>query len=129
MRLLPNHCDNPASRRTSEPYAVGNVHYGNDHQCSGLNLYSWFSATPSWLIHDGFEALLGVTPDFDGLRIRALNIEGWDEYNLTRTFRDAKYEIHFKRSDKNHITVNGKEIDGNLVIYDGNDAHVEVEYC
>ena len=129
MRLLPNHCDNPASRRTSEPYAVGNVHYGNDHQCSGLNLYSWFSATPSWLIHDGFEALLGVTPEFDGLRIRPLNVDGWNEYSLTRTFRGTKYIIHFKRSDKNRITADGKTIDGNLVMSDKKEVHVEVEFC
>lgn len=38
QRILPNHEDNCDSRRTSEPYCVGNVYFGVSHPCYGLNL-------------------------------------------------------------------------------------------
>ena len=43
-----------------EPYAVGNVYYGPNNSRFGMNLFSRFTATPSWLIHGGFKAILGV---------------------------------------------------------------------
>lgn len=114
-RIIPNNVDNPASRRTSEPYVVGNVHYGTAHQCTGLNLYSWFSATPAWLIHGGFEEILGVKPTFNGLEIKPADIDDWDQYDMERTYRGTRYCIHFMRTGTFGILLNGEPISGNVI--------------
>ncbi len=128
MRIIPNHVDNPDSRRTNEPYAVGNVHYGTAHQCTGLNLYSWFSATPAWLIHGGFEEILGIHPEFNGLRICPPDIDGWDTFCVTRTYRGTKYHISFKRTGKKAIYLNNELVSGNVVYSDEAEANIIVEY-
>ncbi len=128
MRIIPNHVDNPDSRRTNEPYAVGNVHYGTAHQCTGLNLYSWFSATPAWLIHGGFEEILGVHPEFKGLRICAPDIDGWDSYQITRTYRGTTYHISFVRTGKKAIYVDQQQIEGNILCTEKSEVFVDVQF-
>ncbi len=128
MRIIPNHIDNPDSRRTNEPYAVGNVHYGTAHQCTGLNLYSWFSATPAWLIHGGFEEILGIHPEFNGLRICAPDIDGWDSFRVERTYRNTKYNISFTRTGNKAIYIDKQLIEGNIVYSEKPEVAVEVTF-
>ena len=87
MRLIPNHIDNPDSRRTSEPFCTGNVHYGVNNERFGMNLFSWFTATPAWLIHGGFDEILGVKAQFDGLLVEPCVPDDWNEYSVKRLYR------------------------------------------
>ena len=98
MRLLPNHIDNPDSRRTSEPWCTGNVHFGPDSERFGMNLFSWFTATPAWLIHAGFDRILGVEAEFDGIHIEPRVPTDWNDYAVKRTYRGKTYELSFRRA-------------------------------
>ncbi len=128
MRCLPNHPDNADTRRTSEPYTVGNVYYGPDHPRYGMNLFSWFTAVPAWLIHGGFEELLGVSADFDGVKITPHVPEDWQEYRVTKQYRNTEYRIHFVRSEEKGIWVDGVRIDGSVVSSEGPVSEVEVRF-
>ena len=127
-RILPGHSDNCDSRRTSEPYAVGNVYYGHDHRCYGMNLYTWFTATPSWLIHCGFDYLLGVSADYDGIKITPHNIADWDEYTVNRFVQGTHYRVKFKKGEDKGIFVDGKRIGGNTFKSDKENCNVLVTY-
>lgn len=127
-RILPGHRDSCDTRRTSEPYTVGNVYYGVTHPCHGLNLYTWFTATPAWLIHDGFEGLLGVSAEYDGLRVQARNIDGWNEYTVEKTWRNTRYIIRFVRGKDKGVYVDGEKINGNLVYSNKEECNVKVVY-
>ena len=98
MRLLPNHTDNSDSRRTSEPWCTGNVHFGPDNPCFGMNLFTWFTATPAWLIHAGFGRILGVEAEFNGLRIHPRVPSDWNEYSMKRLYRGKTYILNFRRA-------------------------------
>ena len=115
QRIIPLHEDNCDTRRTMEPYCVGNVYYGVTHPCHGMNLFSWFTATPAWMIHCGFEELLGVKPEYDGLRIDGHEIEDWKEYSVKKVYRGTEYLIHFKKGSEKGIYVDGERWDGNIV--------------
>ncbi len=116
MRLLPNHIDNPDSRRTSEPFCTGNVHYGVNNERFGMNLFSWFTATPAWMIHGGFDEILGVKAEFDGLHINPCVPEDWKEYSVKRFYRNKEYFLNFKKSDdKKGIYANGEKIGDNII--------------
>lgn len=125
-RILPGHYDNCDSRRTSEPYSVGNVYYGVVHPCHGMNLYTWFTATPSWLIHCGFDYLLGVKADYDGIKIEPHNIADWDEYKVNKFAQGTNYEISFKKGEDKGIFVDGKKIEGNIVKSENANCKVKV---
>ncbi len=128
-RCLPNHPDNSDTRRTSEPFTVGNVYYGPHHERQGMNLFTWFTATPSWLIHGGFEQILGVIPTFGGLSITPHVSEDWERYSLTKTYRGTVYHIDFERTDGEcGIWLDGVKQSGNTVYTDKPTAYVTVKF-
>ena len=118
QRILPNHEDSCDSRRTSEPYCVGNVYFGIAHPCYGLNLYTWFTATPAWLLQTGVESLLGVKADYDGLRAELHGVPEWGEYTVEKIFRDRRYKIRFVRAEADRekgLYLGGKKLEGTLI--------------
>lgn len=127
MMTLPNHPDNSDCCRTSEPYAVGNVYYGVNNERFGMNLFTWFTATAAWLIHGGYEEILGVKADFDGIMIEPHVPNEWQEYSVEKQYRGTRYCIHVTKSaDKAGIWVDGEKIDGNLVCSNKETCNVEV---
>ncbi len=128
-RCLPNHPDNSDTRRTSEPFAVGNVYYGPDHPRQGMNLFTWFTASPSWLIHGGFSQILGVTPTFKGLTLEPHVSEDWDSYSVTKLYRGTLYHIHFVRSEEETgVWMDGVKQKGNTVYSKNKIAEVTVKF-
>lgn len=129
LRALPNHCDNSDMCRTSEPYAVGNVYYGPNHRRFGMNLFSWFTATPSWLMHGAFEQILGVYADYDGLRLTPHVIDEWKSYSVKKLYRGTVYNIEFIRTDgEKGIWLDGEKIDGDTVMGSGKECSVTVKF-
>ena len=129
MRLLPNHIDNPDSRRTSEPYCTGNVHFGPTNERYGMNLFSWFTATPAWMIHGGFDEILGVKAGFDGLHIEPCVPDEWDGYEVKRLYRGKEYLLKFRKSDsKKGIYSNGGYIGETLIPIDSKEDIFEILY-
>ncbi len=129
MRLLPNHPDNPDCRRTSEPYCTGNVHFGPDNERFGMNLFSWFTATPAWLIHGGFDEILGVKAGFDGLHIEPCVPDEWDGYEVKRLYRGREYYLSLRKSeDKKGIFANGEFIGESVIPLDCKADKFEILY-
>ena len=129
MRALPNHPDNSDMCRTSEPYAVGNVYYGPNHRRFGMNLFSWYTATPSWLMHGAFEQILGVYADYDGLKLTPHVSDDWNEYSVRKVYRNTVYNIEFERADgEKGIWLDGEKIDGDTVMSDKKECNVIVKF-
>ncbi len=128
-RAIPNHTDNSDSCRTSEPYAIGNVYYGPNHPRFGMNLFTWFTATPSWLIHGGFEEILGVKADFNGLKITPHVPVDWNEYKVSKIWRGSKYNISFEKTEEEKgIWIDGVRASGNIVKTDKKECNVTVKF-
>lgn len=116
--LLPTNPDNFDCRRTSEPYCTGNYYCGPTHSRFGQNFFTWFTGNASWLLRAGFDEILGVKADFDGLRISPRVPSDWNAFSVRRLFRNCVYDIKFSSTSPDEamrILVDGKEIDGNLI--------------
>ena len=74
------------------------------------------------------EGILGVKQDYEGLRIEPAFPSDWDNAELTRRFRGADYEVSFRRTGTQGITVDGRPIEGTLLpdFRDGKTHLVEV---
>ena len=112
QRCLPNHPDNPTARRTSEPYSVGNVYYGPYSERYGMNLFSWFTATPAWLIHGGLDQILGVQTTLRGLVLTPHVPDEWESYEVLRHWRGTDYHISFRRAEEKGIWLDGAPVSG-----------------
>ena len=132
LKILPTNPANPPERSTVEPYGITNFYCGPENPTFGRALYSWFTASPAWLLRTATENIIGVKPDFDGLRIDPCVPSGWREFRMTRLFRGARYDVSFRNPEGvekgvRHISVDGTKLDGTLVPPFGSGEHrVEV---
>ena len=77
------------------------------------------------------EFILGIKPDYDGIRIDPCLPETAGDYTVQRKFRDAEYEIVVRNPDGrqkgvSRMTVDGEAVKGNLIPYSEGKHHVEV---
>lgn len=113
-KILPGNPENPDSG--VEPYAVTNQYLGseNPHRAGAAN-GSWITGTAGWIYRAVTEHLLGLQPGYDGLRLRPCLPAAWPEVKIRRVFRDNVYNIVLRRSDNPSLTVNGKDVEGDLL--------------
>jgi cellobiose phosphorylase len=129
---------NPAIKNTKldvyqiEPYVYAQNILGNEHPKFGMGRNSWLSGTASWMYQAGTQWILGVRPEYDGLRIDPCIPQNWREFNMEREFRNKKYHIHVNNPDgKNkgivRLIVDGQVVDGNVIPLNlqGNEHQVE----
>ena len=78
--------------------------------------------------------ILGIKPDWDGLKVDPCIPHDWDGYTVKRSFRGARYTIEIRNPA--HVcrgvasmTLDGRKIEGNVlpVLPAGAQAHVVVE--
>jgi len=115
VNMLPTNPENYDCRRTSEPYCTGNYYCGPGHPRFGQNFFSWFTGNCSWLLRVGFDEILGIKPENNGLRIQPKIPSEWAKFSVEKTFRNCRYKIIFDVKRDYNIKVNGKEISGNLI--------------
>jgi cellobiose phosphorylase len=107
---------------------------GKDAKRFGEAKNSWLTGTASWNFVAISQYILGVQPEYDGLKINPVIPKEWDGYTVTRYFRGDTYQITVKNPKHvscgiARVTVDNKEIDGNIlpVFGDGKLHIVEVE--
>ena len=139
--IAPAFTEETSDLHKTEPYVYGQMIGGKDagsdigkpgnHFGQGKN--SWLTGTAAWNMVAISQYILGIAPDFDGLRIDPSIPASWDGLKATRQFRGASYDI--KVSNPNHIckgirsiTVDGNAIEGNIlpVFGDGKTHSVDV---
>ncbi len=117
---------NPASQNDRidefecEPYCYPQNILGDEHPQFGLARNSWLSGTSSWTYQAATQYILGIRPDYDGLRIDPCIPRAWDGFTVTRVFRGTTY--HIQISNPEHIskgivslTVDDKPVPGNFI--------------
>ena len=116
-----------------EPYVYPQNILGNEHPQFGLARNSWLSGTASWAYQAGTRYILGIQPDYQGLKIEPCIPSAWDGYHATRIYRGATYVIEVK--NPHHLNggvagmrINGSAIQGNMIPphHPGEQVSVEV---
>jgi cellobiose phosphorylase len=75
--------------------------------------------------------ILGIQPEYSGLRIDPCIPSDWKEIKITRRFRKKNLNITIKNTSGaqkgiKKITINGKEIKGNVIPLSQIEEHNEV---
>ncbi|MGZ7030983.1 MAG: GH36-type glycosyl hydrolase domain-containing protein [Thermoanaerobaculia bacterium] len=100
-------------RYWAEPYVLpGNVD-GPDSPYYGRGGWTWYTGSASWLHRIVSEWVLGVRPDWDGLRIDPCLPSSWDRARMIRPWRGGTLEIVI---EGDRITVNGKRVERGTAI-------------
>jgi cellobiose phosphorylase len=90
---------------------------------------SWLTGTAAWTFVSVSQALLGITPDYDGLKVNPCVPAELKTYTVNRLFRGAQYTItvHNEGRSKREMTVDGKAVNGNIVPFANGKTHYQVE--
>ena len=103
-----------------EPYVTpGNVD-GPASQNYGRGGWTWYTGSAAWLFRISTEWILGVRPEYDGLRVDPCIPDDWPGFTIVRKFRGDTYRITVRNPDKvchgvKEITLDGKKLDDNLI--------------
>ena len=93
---------------------------GKDAKRHGEAKNSWLTGTAAWNFVAVSQYILGISPDWDGLKVDPSIPHEWDGFTASRQYRGATYDITV--SNPNHVckgvksvTVDGNAIDGNVL--------------
>ena len=131
-KIAPAYLEEISDLHRTEPYVYAQMIAGKDAGRHGEAKNSWLTGTAAWNFVAVSQYILGIIPDYDGLKVDPSIPEAWDGYKLTRKFRGNTYNITFKNPDHvskgvKSVTVDGVKINGNVLpVFDEGTVH-EVE--
>ncbi|MBR1567989.1 MAG: glycosyl transferase, partial [Lachnospiraceae bacterium] len=128
-RIAPAFNEEISDLHRTEPYVYAQMIAGKDAGRSGEAKNSWLTGTAAWNFVAISQYILGITPDYDGLKIDPSIPAVWGSFTATRQFRNATYNItvqnpsHVCKGVKS-VTVDGSAIEGNVVpVFGDGKAH------
>ena len=91
-RITPAFLPDQALRKV-EPYVFCQMVAGKDAARPGEGKNSWLTGTAAWAWKAVSEGILGIKPDYDGLRVEPCIPLRYGRYRVLRRFRDAEYDL------------------------------------
>ncbi len=103
-----------------EPYVYAQTIAGRDAATFGEAKNSWLTGSASWHLTAISQWILGVRPEFDGLRVDPVLPSSWGGFTARRRWRGANYEITVRKQAGvagrvRELLVDGARVAGTLV--------------
>ena len=119
LRINPSAREEMSDLHRTEPYVYAQMIAGRDAATHGEAKNSWLTGTAAWNLVAVSQWILGIRPEYDGLRIDPRIPAEWAGFSVTRRFRGATYQIRVVRTAggagrSTRLTVDGADIDGTL---------------
>ncbi len=120
LRINPSAREAISEVHRCEPYVYAQMIAGRDAATHGEAKNSWLTGTAAWNFAAVTQWILGIRPEFDGLRIDPAIPAAWEGFKATRRFRGNTYVIEVKNPSAlnrgvKKLLVEGSEIPGNLL--------------
>ena len=132
-KIAPAYLEEISDIHKTEPYVYSQMVAGKDAVRHGEAKNSWLTGTAAWNFITISQWILGIKPDYTGLKVDPCIPKAWDGYKVMRAFKGAQYEINIQ--NPNHLikgvvslVVDGNKVEGNIIpdFKDGNTHTVEV---
>ena len=122
-RFMPSAYNTKAELREIEPYVYSQFTHSKYSPRYGASRLPWLTGTASWAYYTATQYILGIQPDYNGLRIDPCITSNWEEIKITRRFRNKNFNITIKnpkgvQKGVKKITINNKKVEGNLIPLD-----------
>ena len=103
-----------------EPYVYTQNMLGDEHPQFGLARNSWLSGSAAWNYLSATQYILGIRPDYTGLRIDPCIPSNWEGFKVQRRFRGAQFDISVHNPQHvckgiARMQMDGASVEGNLV--------------
>lgn len=116
-KICPAYLEDISEIHRTEPYVYSQMIAGKDSPRFGEAKNSWLTGTSAWTFLSISQAILGIVPDYYGLRLCPCLPSHMDGFKATRVFRGTRLNITVKRSGKEEkgLWVDGIKQKENLV--------------
>lgn len=101
MENAPSAQNDRAEIRKLEPYCYGQFTEGKDSPHFGRSHVHWLTGTASTVMVGCVEGILGMRPDFGGLRIAPSIPADWDQFTIEKDFRGK--HLHIVVENPEHV--------------------------
>ncbi len=92
-KICPSYLEEISDLHRTEPYVYAQMIAGRDAFRPGEAKNSWLTGTASWNFYAISQYILGIQPDYDGLRVDPCIPREWQEFTITRKFRGDTWKI------------------------------------
>lgn len=130
--ILPAARNEIADLHKTEPYVYCQMIAGKAHKDFGEGKNSWLTGSACWNFVAVSQYILGIRPEYEGLRIDPCIPKEWKGFTVKRHFRGADYYITVRNpygasKGVKSVTLDGKKLPSNLIpAMKGKEHHVEV---
>ncbi|MDR3687751.1 MAG: hypothetical protein P4L46_00110 [Fimbriimonas sp.] len=93
LSICPSAKQDQIETYRSEPYVYAQMIAGRDAPCYGEAKNSWLTGTAAWTFVSVSQGILGIKPDYHGIRIDPCIPREWHGFTATRHFRGDTYRI------------------------------------
>ncbi len=124
-KIAPSYLEDISKLHKTEPYVYAQMIAGKEAMRHGEAKNSWLTGTAAWNFVAISQYILGIHPEFDGLRINPVLPDHITKLIITRKFRENTYVINVHKTGKYELRLNKIDIKGDIVIYEPSS---EVQY-
>ena len=119
----PASMNDKAEVRKLEPYCHGQFTESVGSPYEGRSHVHWLTGTASTCMVGCVEGIMGMRPDFYGIKIAPAVPSDWKEFDITKNYRGKKLNIHVTNPNGHEsgcqsMTVNGKAMEDNYILFD-----------
>lgn len=119
-KIAPSYLEDISEIHKTEPYVYSQMVAGKDAVRHGEAKNSWLTGTAAWNFITISQWILGIKPEYKGLKIDPCIPASWKEYVIFRKYKGAEYHITVKNPSGvskgiKLVTVDGNPIEGNIV--------------
>ncbi|OGN93401.1 MAG: glycosyl transferase [Chloroflexi bacterium RBG_13_50_21] len=123
LRINPSKREEISEVHRCEPYVYAQMIAGREAPAHGEAKNSWLTGTAAWNYLAITQWILGIRPEYDGLRIDPCLPPDWEGFTAERSFRGCR--LHITVHNPQHVSrgvvkieVDGVTNEGNLVVLD-----------
>ncbi|MBR1583944.1 MAG: glycosyl transferase [Clostridia bacterium] len=119
-RTAPAYIEDISEIHRTEPYVYSQMIAGKNAPSFGEGKNSWLTGTAAWTFLSISQAILGVVPTLDGLKVDPCIPSTLKGFTVSRRYRGATYEITVENPDGaqygvKSVTVDGAAQSGNVI--------------
>jgi len=118
---LPAAWNDKAEIRQMEPYVQGQTTYSSFSPRAGNTRTSWLSGAAAWSYYSLTQYILGIKPEYEGLKIDPCVPASWKGFKAERRFRGKNIKIEVQNPSGvqkgiKELFLNGEKMIGNIVL-------------
>ena len=132
QKIAPSYLEEISDLHKTEPYVYSQMIAGKDAFKPGEAKNSWLTGTAAWNYYTIAQYILGIQPDYHGLKVDPCIPKSWKEYKINRKFRGVDYKITIKNpkgisKGVEKIIVDGKSQTDNVIPVLSNKTSHQIE--